>query len=97
MASERGHEVSIIIPTRDRPARLARTLLSALEQKDVEAEVLIVDHARVYWNGRVDSSLPGRRFHLEPPVFPLRDWPEAIEIRAQNTTIELASYSRAAG
>lgn len=43
MTSEEGHEVSVIIPTRDRPASLARTLLSALSQTDVEAEVLIVD------------------------------------------------------
>ena len=36
-------EVTTIIPTRDREDWLPRTLVSALGQKDVEAEVIVVD------------------------------------------------------
>ena len=36
-------EVSVVIPTRDRPEYLARSLVSALEQRKVRAEVLVVD------------------------------------------------------
>ncbi|SDZ38347.1 CDP-glycerol:poly(glycerophosphate) glycerophosphotransferase [Micromonospora pattaloongensis] len=45
-----------------------------------DPDVLIVDHARVHWHGRVDPSGPGRRFHLAPPVFTLAQWPDAIDI-----------------
>ncbi|MEV4757248.1 bifunctional glycosyltransferase family 2 protein/CDP-glycerol:glycerophosphate glycerophosphotransferase [Micromonospora sp. NPDC049559] len=48
--------------------------------RETDAEVLIVDHARVYWDNQTDSSVQGRRFHLAPQVFALRDWPEAIDI-----------------
>jgi hypothetical protein len=36
-------EVSIVIPTRDRRDWLPRTVLSALRQRDVDAEVIVVD------------------------------------------------------
>jgi CDP-glycerol glycerophosphotransferase len=48
--------------------------------RETRADVLIVDHARVHWDNQSDPSGPGRRFHLAPPVFTLRDWPEAIDI-----------------
>ena len=35
--------VSIIVPTRDRPRWLARTLLSALAQRTVDCEIIVVD------------------------------------------------------
>ncbi|MFB9237124.1 CDP-glycerol glycerophosphotransferase family protein [Plantactinospora siamensis] len=47
---------------------------------DTTAEVLIVDWARAYWTGRVDRSIPGQRFHLAPPVFAAREWPEVLDI-----------------
>lgn len=36
-------DVSVVIPTRDRPARLRLALASALAQQDVAAEVIVVD------------------------------------------------------
>src|SRR5512144_711038 len=36
-------EVTVIIPTRDRPRWLPRTLVSALAQRGIEAETIIVD------------------------------------------------------
>ena len=36
-------EVSILIPSRDRPQCLPRTLASALRQQDVHAEIIIID------------------------------------------------------
>src|SRR5215213_295324 len=38
-----GPDATIIIPTRDRPDWLPRTLLSALEQQGTEAEIIVVD------------------------------------------------------
>jgi glycosyltransferase involved in cell wall biosynthesis len=38
-----GPDATIIIPTRDRPEWLPRTLLSALEQQGTEAEIIVVD------------------------------------------------------
>ncbi|ASW53346.1 bifunctional glycosyltransferase family 2 protein/CDP-glycerol:glycerophosphate glycerophosphotransferase [Plantactinospora sp. KBS50] len=48
--------------------------------RETDAEVLIVDWARVYWTGRTDNSVPGRRFNLAPAVFAAREWPEVLEI-----------------
>ncbi|GAB2930034.1 bifunctional glycosyltransferase/CDP-glycerol:glycerophosphate glycerophosphotransferase [Micromonospora polyrhachis] len=48
--------------------------------RETDAEVLIVDYARVYWDNKIDPSIPGRTFHEAPPVFALRDWPKAIDI-----------------
>ncbi|GAB3154994.1 bifunctional glycosyltransferase/CDP-glycerol:glycerophosphate glycerophosphotransferase [Micromonospora sonneratiae] len=48
--------------------------------RETDAEVLIVDHARVYWDNLVDPSVIGPRFHEAPTVFALRDWPTAIDI-----------------
>ncbi|MCW6010693.1 bifunctional glycosyltransferase family 2 protein/CDP-glycerol:glycerophosphate glycerophosphotransferase [Micromonospora sp. CPCC 205371] len=45
-----------------------------------EADVLIVDHAKVSWDGKFRPSWIGRRFHLAPRVFALHEWPETIEI-----------------
>jgi CDP-glycerol glycerophosphotransferase len=48
--------------------------------RETDADVLIVDHARAYWDNKVTPSVAGQRFHLAPRLFALRDWPEAIDI-----------------
>ncbi|HEY0697674.1 MAG TPA: CDP-glycerol glycerophosphotransferase family protein, partial [Micromonospora sp.] len=48
--------------------------------RETDADLLIVDHARVFWNNVVQTSVPGHRFHLAPRVFMLHEWPEAIDI-----------------
>jgi CDP-glycerol glycerophosphotransferase len=48
--------------------------------RETRADVLIVDYARVYWDDQVAPSQHGQEFHRAPPVFALRDWPEAIDI-----------------
>jgi len=47
---------------------------------ETDPDVLVVDHDRVHWDGRVDPSSCGFRFSAAPPVFALHEWPEAIEI-----------------
>ncbi|HEX7745550.1 MAG TPA: CDP-glycerol glycerophosphotransferase family protein [Micromonosporaceae bacterium] len=48
--------------------------------RETDPDVLVVDHDRVHWDGRVEPSACGSRFPAAPPVFGLHDWPEAIEI-----------------
>ena len=43
ISSSKEPEVSIIVPTRDRHERLPRTLLTALGQRHVDAEIIVVD------------------------------------------------------
>jgi CDP-glycerol glycerophosphotransferase len=45
-----------------------------------DPDVLLVDHDRVHWDGRVEPSAAGPGFAAAPPVFGLHDWPDAIEI-----------------
>lgn len=61
---------------------LAEGALHAVAKRlrETDADVLIVDHARAHWNGRIFPSGAGRRFHLAPNVFRLAEWPEAIDI-----------------
>ena len=40
-------DATIVIPTRDRPEWLPRTLLSALEQQETEAEIIVVDDGSI--------------------------------------------------
>ncbi|MEV0716280.1 CDP-glycerol glycerophosphotransferase family protein [Asanoa sp. NPDC050611] len=44
----------------------------------LDPDVVIVDHMRAHWDGRVDPSL--NRFAATPEVFALHEWPRAIEI-----------------
>ncbi|GAA1846095.1 bifunctional glycosyltransferase/CDP-glycerol:glycerophosphate glycerophosphotransferase [Asanoa iriomotensis] len=45
---------------------------------DLDPDVVVVDHVRAHWDGRVDPSL--NRFARTPEVFALHEWPRAIEI-----------------
>jgi glycosyltransferase involved in cell wall biosynthesis len=53
--------VSVVIPTRDRPASLARCLASLCVQRAIELEVLVVDDGSVAADdvGRTTGSCPG--------------------------------------
>lgn len=51
--------------------------------RETDADVLLVEHAKVYWDNVVKpsgSTAVGHRFRQAPTVFALRDWPEAINI-----------------
>ncbi|HEX5596659.1 MAG TPA: CDP-glycerol glycerophosphotransferase family protein [Micromonosporaceae bacterium] len=51
--------------------------------RETSPEVLIVDHAKVRWNHRVElsgSAAADNRLSRAPQVFALPQWPEAIEI-----------------
>jgi glycosyltransferase involved in cell wall biosynthesis len=57
-------EVSIVIPTRDRSGLLAKTLRSALAQRDVDLEVIIVDDGSRDDTAKVVRSARDRRVQL---------------------------------
>jgi len=54
-------EVSVVIPTRDRPGLLALTMTTVLWQKDVDAEVLVVDDGVEPGTGALLKQLGDRR------------------------------------
>ena len=53
-------DVSVVIPTRDRPELLALTLRTVLWQEDVDAEVLVVDDGMGPGTGAVLEGLGGQ-------------------------------------
>ena len=57
-------DVSVVIPTRDRPELLALTLRTVLRQEDVDAEVLVVDDGTGSGTGAVVEKLGDSRVHL---------------------------------
>jgi glycosyltransferase involved in cell wall biosynthesis len=57
-------DVSVVIPTRDRPALLAHTLRTVLWQEDVDAEVLVVDDGIGSDTGAVLERVGDSRVHL---------------------------------
>jgi len=57
-------DVSVVIPTRDRPALLAHTLKTVLWQEDVDAEVLVVDDGIGSDTGAVLDRVGDSRVHL---------------------------------
>jgi glycosyltransferase involved in cell wall biosynthesis len=57
-------DVSVVIPTRDRPELLELTLRSALWQQRVDAEVLVVDDGSGPGTGALLRRLGDRRVHL---------------------------------
>ncbi|MEJ3749897.1 bifunctional glycosyltransferase family 2 protein/CDP-glycerol:glycerophosphate glycerophosphotransferase [Actinomycetes bacterium KLBMP 9797] len=52
----------------------------ATRLRATDADVVIVDNAKVSWDGKFRPSRIGQRFHLAPKTFALHEWPEAIEI-----------------
>ncbi|HEX6968116.1 MAG TPA: CDP-glycerol glycerophosphotransferase family protein [Micromonosporaceae bacterium] len=51
--------------------------------RETDPEVLLVEHAKVHWNQAIEpsgSTAAGHRLAQAPPVFALRDWPEAIDL-----------------
>ena len=57
-------DVSVVIPTRDRPELLALTLRTVLWQGDVNSEVLVVDDGTGSGTGEVLERLGDSRVHL---------------------------------
>ena len=57
-------DVSVVIPTRDRPGLLAHTLKTVLWQEDVDAEVLVVDDGTGSGTAAVLEQLGDSRVHL---------------------------------
>ena len=57
-------DVSVVIPTRDRPELLALTLRTVLWQEDVDTEVLVVDDGMGSGTGAVLERLGDSRVHL---------------------------------
>ena len=57
-------DVSVVIPTRDRPGLLAHTLRTVLWQEDVDAEVLVVDDGMGSDTSAVLERLGDSRVHL---------------------------------
>lgn len=57
-------DVSVVIPTRDRPGLLALTMSTALWQKEVDAEVLVVDDGVGPGTGALLEQLGDSRVHL---------------------------------
>jgi glycosyltransferase involved in cell wall biosynthesis len=60
----RPETVSVVIPTRNRSALLARTLSSALSQQGVELEIIVVD----------DASTDATRDELPKRLYPNVRW-----------------------
>lgn len=51
--------------------------------RETDPEVLLVEHAKVHWDHVIEpsgSTAAGHRLAQAPPVFALRDWPEAINL-----------------
>ncbi|HEY2949976.1 MAG TPA: bifunctional glycosyltransferase family 2 protein/CDP-glycerol:glycerophosphate glycerophosphotransferase [Micromonosporaceae bacterium] len=61
---------------------LARGALAAVARRleATDADVLIFDHTRAQWDGRLDPSSSGPLLAAAPDVFTLRGWPAAIDI-----------------
>ena len=57
-------DVSVVIPTRDRPGLLAHTLKTVLWQEDVDVEVLVVDDGTGSGTGAALERLGDSRVHL---------------------------------
>src|SRR5690349_9916448 len=73
-------EVTVVVPTRDRHARLAATLAGVLRQRDVDLEVVVVDEA----------SSPPVGASADPRVRVLRhDEPQGVA-RARNAGLSAA-------
>ena len=67
-------DVSVVIPTRDRPEFLALTLRTALWQQDVDSEVIVVDDGSESGTAAVVRQLADSRVRLlrntGPPEWP---------------------------
>ena len=61
---------------------LAPGALGAVARRlgETDADVLIFDHARAHWDGRIERSASGPHLAAAPEVFALREWPRAIDI-----------------
>lgn len=75
-----GAEVSVVIPTRDRPALARRAIASALAQEDVTVEVVVVD----------DGSQPPFDAPPDPRVAVVRHPTSRGVATARNTGVEAA-------
>lgn len=79
-----GPQVTVVIPTRDRRGRLARTLAAALAQTGVDHEIVIVD------DGSVDGTADLVTDHPDPRVRTVRH-PMALGLaRARNAGVAVA-------
>src|SRR5947209_11064641 len=60
----KGPDVSVVIPTHNRRPRLAVTLRTALEQVDVDHEVVVVDEASSDGTPDLLAAVDDRRLHV---------------------------------
>jgi glycosyltransferase involved in cell wall biosynthesis len=80
-----GPDVTVVIPTRDRLGLLKRSLRSALAQRDISIEIVVVD------DGSVDATADWLRDNADARVRVVRHEVPRGVAAARNTGIELAA------